>query len=56
LKYLRSQGFATTIQTPPTKLYLKLEQEFLKLAKQNNMSPADFDLMIWTKYMQKESV
>lgn len=56
LKYLRSQGFETTVQTPPTKMYLKLEQEFLKLAKQNNMTPADFDLMIWTKYMQKEMV
>ena len=56
LKYLRSQGFETTVQTPPTKMYLKLEQEFLKLAKQHNMTPADFDLMIWTKYMHKEMI
>lgn len=56
LKYLRSQGFDTPKATPGEKQYLELEKEFLTLAKQNNMSPADFDLMLWTKYMQKEVV
>jgi thermostable 8-oxoguanine DNA glycosylase len=52
LKYLRSQGFDAPKQTPGNKQYLELEKEFLKLAEQNNMSPADFDLMLWTKYSQ----
>lgn len=52
LKYLRSQGFDTPKATPAEKQYLELEKEFLKLAHQNNMSPADFDLMLWTQYSQ----
>jgi thermostable 8-oxoguanine DNA glycosylase len=36
--------------TPARKIYLQLEQIVLKLAKEFNMSPADFDLMIWNTY------
>jgi thermostable 8-oxoguanine DNA glycosylase len=54
LKYLRSQGFEAPKQTPSGKKYLELEKNFLELAKKNNMTPADFDLMLWTKYSTKE--
>jgi thermostable 8-oxoguanine DNA glycosylase len=52
LKYLRSEGFAAPKQTPGDKQYLELEKEFLKLAAKNNMTPADFDLKLWTSYSQ----
>jgi thermostable 8-oxoguanine DNA glycosylase len=54
LKYLRSQGIEAPKQTPSGKKYLELEQKFIKLAQQSKMSIADFDLMLWTKYSQKE--
>jgi thermostable 8-oxoguanine DNA glycosylase len=56
LKYLRSQGIDAPKQTPSGKKYLELEKNFLELAKKNNMTPADFDLMLWTKYSTKETV
>jgi thermostable 8-oxoguanine DNA glycosylase len=54
LKYLRSQGYEAPKQTPSGKKYLELEKNFLELAKKNKMTPADFDLMLWTKYSTKE--
>jgi thermostable 8-oxoguanine DNA glycosylase len=50
LKHMRSLGYDTPKSTPSKKQYLHLEKEFLKLAKKADMSPANYDLMIWNKY------
>lgn len=55
LKYLKSQGISNVPKSTPgsKKEYLRLEQEFLKLADEAEKSPADFDLEIWNKYSVK---
>lgn len=52
LKNLRKQGIKEVPNSTPgsKKLYLRLEQEVLRLAEENNMAPADYDLMIWNTY------
>jgi thermostable 8-oxoguanine DNA glycosylase len=52
LKNLRKQGIKEVPNSTPgsKKLYLRLEQEVLRLAKENNMAPADYDLMVWNNY------
>lgn len=47
LKFLRSKGIDAPKTTPSGKTYLKLEQEFIKLADEAGKSVADFDLDIW---------
>jgi len=47
LKYLKSEGFPAPKVNPSKKLYPILEKAFLFLARENNMTPADFDLNIW---------
>lgn len=61
LKYLRAQGIDAPLSTPSKTQYLRLEKEFLRLAKQAKKTPADFDLEIWNRYQvskrtQKESL
>ncbi len=50
LKHLRSLGHAAPVGTPSGKKYLELEQIFLAEAKKADMTPADFDLMLWNQY------
>ena len=47
LKYLKSEGFPAPKVNPSKKLYPLLEKAFLFLARENNMTPANFDLNIW---------
>lgn len=52
LKYLKAHAVDIgSLSTPSTKKrYERLEQEFLKLADEAGMTPADYDLMIWNRY------
>lgn len=50
LRYLGSLGYVVPEGSANPKKYLELEQVFLNEAKKNNMSPADFDLMLWNKF------
>lgn len=56
VSYLGSLGYAVPDGTPNDKRYLELEQVFLAEATKNNMTPADFDLMLWNKYSKKVNV
>lgn len=54
IRHMRDLGLTTQKGTPPKgPKYKALEDEFLKLADQSGMSPADFDLMIWNTYARK---
>jgi len=53
LRYLGDLGYDVPKQTPAKKKYLQLEEIFLGIAKENRLSPADLDLMIWKKYSSK---
>lgn len=52
LKHLRAMGVENVPKTTPSskKEYERLEKEVLKLADENEMSPADYDLMVWNWY------
>lgn len=51
LRYMRDQGLTTQKGTPPKgPKYAALEKVFIGLAKQANMSIADYDLHIWRTY------
>jgi len=52
LRHLRDEGYNAPYSTPHKELYEKLEKVVLDMASKKNMTPADFDLMIWTKYSQ----
>lgn len=57
LKYLRSKGIENVPRsTPGKKEYLRLEKEFLKIAEEKNMNPADLDLKIWNRYSVKPRI
>lgn len=53
LKFMRDEGHQVPKSTPTGKHYLRLEAEFLKLARKSNKSVAEFDLEIWNKYRAK---
>lgn len=53
LKYMREKKVKVPKSTPSGKLYLRLEQEFLKLVPANK-SIADFDLEIWMYYARNK--
>ena len=50
LKYMYAQGYDVPKTTPPKHKYGIIEEQFLQLAHENNMSVADFDLQIWKSY------
>lgn len=56
LKHLREEGVDKVPKSTPNskKEYCRLEKEVLNLAAKENMSPAEFDLMIWNKYSVKK--
>lgn len=53
VKYLGTLGYTVPEGTPGPKQYPVLEQAFLAEAKKANMTPADFDLMLWNKFSKK---
>jgi len=51
LKHLRALGYDDVPKSTPTgNKYLTLEKSVLSLAKEAGMTPAEFDLKIWTQY------
>lgn len=50
LKHLRSLGYDAPNSTPTGKKYLDIEKIVLMLSDKANMTPADYDLMVWNKY------
>ena len=50
LKHLRSLGYDVPKHTPIGKKYLTLEKTVLSLANEAGMTPAQYDLHVWTKY------
>ena len=57
LKHLRAKGVKDVPKSTPgsKKQYLRLEKEILRLAKEANMTPADYDLMVWNEYSVKST-
>ncbi len=53
LKWMGALGINVPKATPPKKKYAELEQKFLALADERNMSVADLDLHIWKTYAVK---
>jgi hypothetical protein len=53
VKYLGTLGYDVPEGTPSPKQYPVLEQAFLTEAKKVNMTPADFDLMLWNQFSKK---
>lgn len=53
LKFMKDNGYDVPKSTPTGKRYLYLESEFLKLARQSNVSVAEFDLAIWNDYRNR---
>jgi len=53
LKYMASKGYRVPKSTPPKNKYSAIEEQFIQLAKDNNMSVADFDLQVWRSYSEK---
>lgn len=53
VKYLGTLGYTVPDGTPNAKQYPVLEQAFLSEAKKANMTPADFDLMLWNRFSKK---
>jgi len=47
LSWMRELGIPAPKSTPTGKKYRELEQKFLKLAREKNMSAAELDLEIW---------
>jgi len=54
LKYMRDRGYDVPKTTPTGKKYLKIEKEFLQLAKKSGKTMAQFDLDIWNKERKKK--
>jgi hypothetical protein len=50
LKFMQDKGYDVPINTPTGTKYKKIEQQWLKLAHESGMSPADYDLKIWREY------
>ena len=55
LKYMKEQGYVVPKTTPTKSKYLAIEQQFIFLAQESNMSVADFDLQIWKKFSKNNS-
>jgi len=57
LKHLRANGVENVPKSTPAgkKEYLRLEKEVLKLADDVNMTPSEYDLMVWNKYSVKST-
>ncbi len=53
VKYLGTLGYDVPVGTPSPKQYPVLEQAFLAEAIKANMTPADFDLMLWNQFSKK---
>jgi thermostable 8-oxoguanine DNA glycosylase len=53
LKYMASKGYKVPKSTPPKNKYGAIEEQFIQLAKDNNMSVAEFDLQVWRSYSEK---
>lgn len=53
LSWLRDQGYDAPKATPSEPKYSELEKIFLTHAWKVEMSPAEFDLMIWKQYSHK---
>jgi thermostable 8-oxoguanine DNA glycosylase len=53
LKWMGALGINVPKATPPKKKYGELEEKFLALADERNMSVADLDLHIWKTYAMK---
>jgi thermostable 8-oxoguanine DNA glycosylase len=54
LKWMNEQGYKNIPKaTPPKKKYGEIEKLFLQEAIRHQMTPADFDLMIWKSFSQK---
>lgn len=53
LKWLAEQGCKVPKGRPVGKEYLRLEQEFLRLAKEMKREPAELDLAIWNEYSKR---
>ena len=53
LKWLRSHGENAPKSTPSGNKYIQLENRFLQLANDYQMSVADLDLAVWKQYSQK---
>ena len=53
LKYMASKGYKVPKSTPPKNKYGAIEEQFIQLAKDNNISVADFDLQVWRSYSEK---
>jgi len=50
LKHLKSLGFSVPKSTPTGKKYRELELAVLGLADAEGMTPAEYDLYVWTQY------
>ncbi len=56
LKHLRALGYDDVPKSTPTgKKYLTNQDRVLSLAKKAGMTPAEFDLWVWTKYSVKST-
>jgi len=55
LKHLRAAGHDVPKSTPTGKKYLELERIVLEQAKEAGMTPAAWDLAVWTKYSIKST-
>ena len=53
LKFLRFMGYDAPKSTPTGKNYKRVEDIFLNLAKERNLSIAEYDLSIWKSYSSK---
>lgn len=49
-KYLRERGYDVPKGVPTGKVYARLEQIMIAETKASGMTPADFDLAIWSHY------
>jgi thermostable 8-oxoguanine DNA glycosylase len=56
LKHLKSLGHDVPKSTPIGKKYLTLEKTVLSLADEAGMTPAEYDLHVWTSYNVKSTV
>jgi len=50
LSFMRDRGISTPKTTPSGKKYLVLEAEFVKMARESNLTVAQYDLAIWREY------
>jgi thermostable 8-oxoguanine DNA glycosylase len=53
LKFLASKGYDVPKSTPSGDQYIKLENIFINLADEANMTPSVFDLEIWKSYQKQ---